>query len=60
VSGSFGIVDWLPGMSADCLLIAADEALYLAKERGRNQVQIGGPGKGQAKDQGRTESKVTS
>ncbi|MGA2080317.1 MAG: hypothetical protein ABSH53_06865 [Holophaga sp.] len=60
VSGSFGIMDWSPGMPADGLLIAADETPYQAKARGRNLVQIGSSGKGQAQDQGCAESKVTS
>jgi diguanylate cyclase (GGDEF)-like protein len=41
VTGTFGIVDWLPGMSRSAFLQAADDALYLAKGMGRDRVQVG-------------------
>lgn len=41
LSGSFGLADWKPGMTADQLIEAADKVLYQAKSRGRNNVSIG-------------------
>jgi diguanylate cyclase (GGDEF)-like protein len=41
VTGTFGIVDWLPGMSRSAFLQAADDALYLAKGGGRDRIQVG-------------------
>ena len=39
-SASFGLTVWRPGDSADALLGRADLALYRAKSRGRNRVEI--------------------
>jgi len=39
-SASFGLTLWRPGDSADALLGRADLALYRAKSRGRNRVEI--------------------
>lgn len=36
---SIGATQYLPGDSSDALLQRADEAMYLAKERGRNRVE---------------------
>ena len=38
VNASLGICEWNPGDSIDALLEHADQALYRAKQRGRNQV----------------------
>jgi diguanylate cyclase (GGDEF)-like protein len=36
---SIGATQYLPGDSSDALLQRADEAMYLAKEHGRNRVE---------------------
>jgi len=38
VTGTFGIADLVSGMSSEALLEAADEALYCAKQQGRNRL----------------------
>ena len=40
VSGSFGIAELRPGMSSAGLLELADQALYCAKQQGRNRVSL--------------------
>ncbi len=40
VTASFGIAEYQPGMTMHELLKRADEALYMAKEGGRNRVDI--------------------
>ncbi len=37
VTVSYGVARWVPGITADIWLKRADEALYLAKERGRDR-----------------------
>lgn len=41
VTVSFGVAAWVPGTTADTWLKHADEALYLAKARGRDCVVFG-------------------
>jgi diguanylate cyclase len=41
ITVSFGISEFAPGESADEVFSRADKALYSAKEKGRNQVQLG-------------------
>lgn len=38
VNASLGICEWAPGDDIDALFVRADQALYRAKQRGRNQV----------------------
>uniref|UniRef100_UPI00356AC5DB diguanylate cyclase domain-containing protein n=1 Tax=Neptunomonas sp. TaxID=1971898 RepID=UPI00356AC5DB len=38
---SFGIAQWNNSETLDRLLERADKALYLAKEKGRNRVELG-------------------
>ncbi|AZG71309.1 GGDEF domain-containing protein [Shewanella livingstonensis] len=38
ITVSFGVADWVPNTTADTWLQRADEALYLAKDRGRDCV----------------------
>ncbi|WP_457627597.1 diguanylate cyclase domain-containing protein, partial [Persephonella sp.] len=40
VTSSFGITEAVPEDTTDTVIRRADEALYLAKERGRNRVEI--------------------
>lgn len=40
ITVSQGVVKWQAGMEAEPLLAAADEALYEAKQRGRNQFRV--------------------
>lgn len=40
VTCSFGVAEWSPGKSADELVAEADRALYRAKGRGRNRVEV--------------------
>lgn len=40
ITASFGISQWMQAETAEQLIERADKALYLAKESGRNQVQI--------------------
>ncbi|GAB2691736.1 GGDEF domain-containing protein [Thalassiella azotivora] len=41
VTASFGVVQYVPGMSVASLLEAADERMYAAKAAGRNRVDFG-------------------
>ena len=38
VTGTFGIAGLVPGMSSEALLEAADQAIYYAKQQGRNRL----------------------
>lgn len=40
---SAGVALWSPGLSAEALIARADEALYLSKRSGRNQIRTGAP-----------------
>lgn len=40
VTASFGVSQWQPGESYQALFERADQALYLAKQQGRNQVMV--------------------
>jgi len=40
VTASFGVAELGPGQSVDALLRAADSALYRAKEKGKNRVEV--------------------
>ena len=42
VSASIGVCEWRPGLDLSQVLSGADEALYLAKAAGRNQVIVHG------------------
>jgi diguanylate cyclase (GGDEF)-like protein len=42
ITASFGVAVWAPGMEGKALFAAADEALYRAKQRGRNRVEAAG------------------
>jgi diguanylate cyclase (GGDEF)-like protein len=39
VTASFGVASWMPGDGPQNLVAKADEALYLAKRKGRNRVE---------------------
>jgi diguanylate cyclase (GGDEF)-like protein len=43
VTASFGVACWQPGDRRKAVVARADEAMYRAKEKGRNRVE-GGPG----------------
>jgi len=40
VTASFGLTEAIPEDTTDTVVRRADEALYLAKEKGRNRVEI--------------------
>jgi two-component system cell cycle response regulator len=42
VTASFGVAEWIRGQSPETLLTSADEALYRAKNGGRNRVEAAG------------------
>lgn len=42
VTVSLGVAEYLPGESLDDLFSRADQALYVAKESGRDRVEIAG------------------
>ncbi|MES1228146.1 MAG: diguanylate cyclase, partial [Armatimonadota bacterium] len=42
VTASLGVSTWYPGASTEHVIEAADEAMYLSKQSGRNQVSIAG------------------
>ncbi|MEN3042608.1 MAG: diguanylate cyclase [Fervidobacterium sp.] len=37
---SFGVAQYIPGDTTDSLLLRVDQALYKAKQKGRNRVEI--------------------
>ena len=39
ITASFGVATWKPGLTREVVLRQADQALYLAKKNGRNQVR---------------------
>ncbi|MBU4564477.1 MAG: GGDEF domain-containing protein [Desulfarculus sp.] len=43
VTLSMGIAEFIPGETVDDLLHRADQAMYQAKNQGRNQVEVAGP-----------------
>ncbi|NGZ75061.1 diguanylate cyclase [Saccharibacillus sp. VR-M41] len=46
ITASFGVAEWGTGLDRQGLIEAADQALYQAKESGRNRVCVHRPGKG--------------
>lgn len=42
ITFSAGVADWVPGMSIPQWIRTADQAMYAAKEQGRNRVHLGG------------------
>ncbi|MGM0632489.1 MAG: GGDEF domain-containing protein [Pseudomonadota bacterium] len=44
IRASAGIAEWQPGDTSDSLLSRADRALYRAKQKGRNRIELGGSG----------------
>lgn len=43
LTASIGIAHWQPGENADAVLNRADQAMYCAKNRGRNRVEVAAP-----------------